>query len=186
MQPETRYARSGDVSIAYQVVGDGPFDVVFVPPTVSHVELGWDVRGMRLLRERISSFARLIHFDKRGTGMSDRVAGAPTLETRMDDVRAVMDAAGSERAAMIGWSEGVAMCALFAATYPERAWALVLYGGAARELRAPDYPGGRRRRRHCGRSRSNGLRLSVPNSPSYSHARECRVQAPRRWRSLLA
>ena len=142
MQPETRYARSGDVSIAYQVVGDGPFDVVFVPPTVSHVELGWDVRGMRLLRERISSFARLIHFDKRGTGMSDRVAGAPTLETRMDDVRAVMDAAGSERAAMIGWSEGVAMCALFAATYPERAWALVLYGGRARELRASDYPWG--------------------------------------------
>jgi class 3 adenylate cyclase len=142
MPPETRYARSGDVSIAYQMVGDGPFDVVFVPPTVSHVELGWDVPGMRVLRENISSFARLIHFDKRGTGMSDRVSGAPTLETRMDDVRAVMDAAGSERAAMIGWSEGVAMCALFAATYPERAWALVLYGGAARELRAPDYPWG--------------------------------------------
>jgi pimeloyl-ACP methyl ester carboxylesterase len=96
MPPETRYARSGDVSIAYQVVGDGPFDVVFVPPTVSHVELGWDVPGMRVLREGISSFARLIHFDKRGTGMSDRVSGAPTLETRMDDVRAVMDAAGSE------------------------------------------------------------------------------------------
>ena len=139
MRPETRYARSGDVSVAYQVVGDGPFDVVFVPPTVSHVEIGWDVPGMQVFREGIASFARFIHFDKRGTGMSDRVAGAPTLETRMDDVRAVMDAAGSERAAVIGWSEGVAMSALFAATYPDRAWALVLYGGAARELRAPDY-----------------------------------------------
>jgi pimeloyl-ACP methyl ester carboxylesterase len=135
--PETRYARSGDVSIAYQVVGDGPFDVVFVPPATSHVELGWEVPGMRAFREGIGSFARLIFFDKRGTGMSDRVVGAPTLEARMDDLRAVMDAANSERAAVIGWSEGVAMSALFAATYPERAWSLVLYGGAARELRAP-------------------------------------------------
>ena len=142
MPPETRYARSGDVSIAYQVVGDGPFDVVFVPPSSSHVELGWEVPNMRAFREGISSFARLIFFDKRGTGMSDRVAGVPTLETRMDDVRAVMDAAGSERAAVIGWSEGVAMSALFAATYPQRAWALVLYGGFARELRASDYPWG--------------------------------------------
>ena len=142
MPPETRYARSGDVSIAYQVVGDGPFDVVFVPPSSSHVELGWEVPNMRAFREGISSFARLICFDKRGTGMSDRVAGVPTLETRMDDVRAVMDAAGSERAAVIGWSEGVAMSALFAATYPQRAWALILYGGFARELRAHDYPWG--------------------------------------------
>jgi class 3 adenylate cyclase len=142
MPPETRYARSGDVSIAYQVVGDGPFDVVFVPPSSSHVELGWEVPTLRVLFDGISAFARLIVFDKRGTGMSDRVAGAPTLETRMDDVRAVMDAAGSERAAIMGWSEGVAMSALFAATYPQRAWALVLYGGFARELRAPDYPFG--------------------------------------------
>ena len=142
MPPETRYARSGDVSIAYQAVGNGPFDVVFVPPSSSHVELAWEVPNMRALREGISSFARLIFFDKRGTGMSDRVAGAPTLEARMDDVRAVMDAAGSERAAIMGWSEGVAMSALFAATYPQRAWALVLYGGFARELRAPDYPWG--------------------------------------------
>jgi class 3 adenylate cyclase len=140
MAPETRYARSGDVSIAYQVIGDGPFDVVFVPPATSHIELGWGVPATRALFEGLASFARLIYFDKRGTGMSDRVAGAPTLETRMDDVRAVMDAAGSERAAIIGWSEGVAMSALFATTYPERAWALVFYGGCARELRAPDYP----------------------------------------------
>ena len=142
MAPETRYARSGEVSIAYQVVGDGPFDVVFVPPGTSHVELGWEVQSTRVLLEGIASFARLIFFDKRGTGMSDRVAGAPSLEARMDDLRAVMDAVGSDRAAVIGWSEGVAMSALFAATYPERAWSLVLYGGCARELRAPDYPWG--------------------------------------------
>jgi class 3 adenylate cyclase/pimeloyl-ACP methyl ester carboxylesterase len=142
MQPQTRYARSGDVSIAYQVVGEGPFDVVFVPPTVSHVELGWNVASTRVLLGSISSFARVIFFDKRGTGMSDRVSGAPSLETRMDDVRAVMDAVGADRAALMGWSEGVAMSALFAATYPDRAWALVLYGANARELRAPDYPWG--------------------------------------------
>jgi class 3 adenylate cyclase len=140
--PETRYARSGDVSIAYQMLGDGPFDVVFVPPAVSNVELGWEVPNTRTFLDGLASFSRLIHFDKRGTGMSDRVVGAPTLETRMDDVRAVMDAAGSGRAALVGWSEGVAMSALFAATYPERAWALVLYGGKARELRAPDYQWG--------------------------------------------
>jgi class 3 adenylate cyclase len=142
MPPETRYARSGDVSIAYQVVGKGPFDVVFVPPSASHVELAWDVAGSRMFRDGIASYARLIVFDKRGTGMSDPVVGAPTLETRMDDVRAVMDAAGCERAAILGWSEGVAMSALFAATYPKRAWALILYGGFARELRAHDYPWG--------------------------------------------
>jgi class 3 adenylate cyclase len=142
MKPQTRYARSGDVSIAYQVVGDGPFDVVFVPPSSSHVELGWEVPTLRALFERVASFSRFILFDKRGTGMSDRVVGAPTLETRMDDVRAVMDAVGSERAALMGWSEGVAMSALFSATYPARTWALVLYGGKARSLRAPDYPWG--------------------------------------------
>ena len=142
MPPETYYARSGDISIAYQVLGAGPFDVVFVPPAVSNVELAWEVPGARVFLEQLASFSRLIHFDKRGTGMSDRVVGAPTLETRMDDVRAVMDAASSERAALVGWSEGVAMSALFAATYPERTWALVLYGGKARELRAPDYPWG--------------------------------------------
>jgi class 3 adenylate cyclase len=141
--PETRYARSGDVSIAYKVVGEGPFDLVFVPPATSHVELMWEVPAVRAMYERLASFCRLIHFDKRGTGMSDRVAGAPPLDTRMDDVRAVMDAAGSDRAAVMGWSEGVALSALFAATYPQRAWALVLYGGTARSLRAPDYPFGR-------------------------------------------
>ena len=123
---ETRYARSGDVSIAYQVTGEGPFDVVLSPPAATHVELMWDVPAIRAMFERLASFSRFIHLDKRGTGMSDRVAGMPTLETRMDDVRAVMDAVGSERAALIGWSEGVAMSVLFAATYPARTWALVL------------------------------------------------------------
>ncbi|TML54378.1 MAG: adenylate/guanylate cyclase domain-containing protein [Actinobacteria bacterium] len=143
MRPaETRYARSGDVHIAYQVTGDGPFDLVYVPPFVSHVELQWQVPSGVALIERLSSFARLIRFDKRGTGMSDRVEGVPTLETRMDDVRAVMDSAGSEKAAVLGASEGGPMSALFAATYPDRCWALILFGTIASERPAPDYPWG--------------------------------------------
>ena len=126
--------------IAYQVTGDGPFDLVFVPPFVSHVELAWQVESSVKLIERLSSFSRLIRFDKRGTGMSDRVEGVPTLETRMDDVRAVMDAAGSEKAALLGASEGGPMSALFAATYPDRCWALALFGTYASERPAPDYP----------------------------------------------
>jgi class 3 adenylate cyclase len=140
--PETRYARSGDVSIAYQVAGDGPFDLVLIPGSGSHVEFIWQVPVFRVLLERLASFSRLLFFDKRGTGMSDRVAGIADLETRMDDVRAVMDAAGSERAAVFGASEGVPLGILFAATYPDRCWALVLYGGMARRLRAPGYPWG--------------------------------------------
>jgi class 3 adenylate cyclase len=140
--PQTQYARSGDVSIAYQVSGGGPFDIVFVPPSFSHVELAWGAPSLRKLFERLGSLGRLIRFDKRGTGMSDRGVEVADLETRMDDVRAVMDAAGSERAAIFGLSEGVAMSALFAATYPDRTWALVLCGGYARTLRAPDYPWG--------------------------------------------
>jgi pimeloyl-ACP methyl ester carboxylesterase len=140
VQPETRYARSGDVSIAYQVTGDGPFDVVRVPPFVSHVELEWDVPMMARFFAGLASFCRLIRLDKRGTGMSDRFSDMPTLEVRMDDVRAVMDAVGSERAALMGHSEGAAMSILFAATYPERCWALVLDGGFPRVKWAPDYP----------------------------------------------
>ncbi|HEY6077141.1 MAG TPA: adenylate/guanylate cyclase domain-containing protein [Gaiella sp.] len=143
MGPETSYARSGDVSIAYQVTGDGPFDVVYVTPMVSHVELAWTVPVIAAYFRRISSFCRLIRFDKRGTGMSDRVSGVPSLETRMDDVRAVMDAAGSESAALIGQSEGGPMSILFAATYPRRTWALVLEGSFARTRWAHDYPWGR-------------------------------------------
>jgi class 3 adenylate cyclase len=139
---EVRYARSGDVNIAYRVWGDGLFDVVFVPGTTSHVEFVTDVPGIRAILEQMASFSRLIFFDKRGTGLSDPVDAGTPLEVRMDDVRAVMDAAGSERAAVMGVSEGGPMSILFAATYPERAWALVLYGTYARELWAHDYPWG--------------------------------------------
>ena len=142
MQPETHYARSGEVNIAYQVLGDGPFDLVFVPGSISHVELVWQVPAWAAFNRRLASFSRLILLDKRGTGMSDRVPGAPTLETRMDDVRAVMDASGSERAGLLGFSEGGSMSALFAATYPDRTWALVLCGALPRVMWAPDYPWG--------------------------------------------
>ena len=137
--PETRYARSGDVSIAYQVLGEGPFDVVYAPGYVSHVELIWEAAGIAAFLRGIAEHARVLVFDKRGTGMSDRVAGAPTLEERSDDIRAVMDAAGSQRAALFGLSEGVPMSVVFAASHPERVSALVLYGGMARWLWAPDY-----------------------------------------------
>jgi class 3 adenylate cyclase len=139
--PETRYAKSGNVNIAYQVAGDGPFDLVHVPPFVSNLELQWEDPAERRYFERLASFSRLIMFDKRGTGLSDRVAVA-TLEERMDDLRAVMDAAGSERAAVYGGSEGGALSILFATTYPERVSALVLYGAYARFAWAPDYPEG--------------------------------------------
>jgi class 3 adenylate cyclase len=137
--PETRYARSGDVMIAYQVLGEGPFDVVFVPGIVSHVEVYWEPAGMGALLRGVAEHARLLIFDKRGTGLSDRVTAAATLEERSDDIRAVMDAAGSQRAALFGVSEGVPMSVVFAASYPDRVSALVLYGGMARSLWAPDY-----------------------------------------------
>ena len=143
MRPETRYAQSGDVAIAYQVVGEGPFDLVFVPGFVTHVELRWRVPSFARGLEGLASFSRLILFDKRGTGMSDRVTGAPTLEARMDDLRAVMDAVGTRRAAIFGVVEGAPMSLLFAATYPERVAALVLRGGFPRTMWAPDYPWGR-------------------------------------------
>jgi class 3 adenylate cyclase len=128
MLPETHYARSGDVRIAYQVVGKGPRDLIFVPGYISHLDHTWDEPGFAHLFTRLSSHSRVILFDKRGTGLSDRPGRLPSLEERMDDVRAVMDAAGSERAALFGISEGGAMSMLFAATYPERTQALVLYG----------------------------------------------------------
>ena len=141
-QPQTHYARSGTVSIAYQVVGDGPRDLVFVAGWVTHLEAGWDDPLLARFRRRLASFSRLILFDKRGTGMSDRVANRdlPTLEERMDDVRAVMDAAGSERAALLGHSEGGPMAMLFAATYPERTTALITIGAYARRIWDPEYP----------------------------------------------
>jgi pimeloyl-ACP methyl ester carboxylesterase len=143
VEPQTRYARSGDVNIAYQVLGDGPFDLVFVPGYVTHLELAWKLPTFAPSLREMASYSRLIKFDKRGTGMSDPVSGAPTLETRMDDVRAVMDAVGSRRAALFGLSEGASMSVLFAATYPERTAALVLRSAFARTLWAPDYPWGR-------------------------------------------
>jgi class 3 adenylate cyclase len=139
--PETRYAKSGEVSIAYQVVGKGEHDIVFVPGYISNVELVWEWEPWARLYELLAGLGRLIIFDKRGTGLSDRTGGIAQLETRMDDVRAVMDAAGSERAALIGASEGAPMTLLFAATYPQRTTAAVLYGSAsARATWAPDFP----------------------------------------------
>src|SRR3954452_6792254 len=138
--PPTQYAMSGDVSIAYQVVGDGPVDVVAVLGFATHLELQWESPPFARFCERIGSFARLIVFDKRGTGLSDPVAAVPTLEQRIDDVRAVMDAAGSERATLFGVSEGGPMSVLFAATHPERVTALVLHGAMGRTTEAPDYP----------------------------------------------
>jgi class 3 adenylate cyclase len=142
IQPETKYAQSGDISIAYQVVGNGPFDLLIVPGFVSHLEQAWEEPSYARFLRHLASFARLILFDKRGTGLSDRISGIPTLEQRMDDVRAVMDATDSKRAALFGVSEGGPMSVLFAATYPERISALVLYGSIARGAWAPDYPWG--------------------------------------------
>jgi len=140
--PDTRYAKSGEVHIAYQVVGDGPLDLVFVPGWVSNVEEIWEEPHPRRFFERLASFSRLIMFDKRGTGLSDPVpiADLPTLEERMDDLRAVMDAAGSERAAIFGHSEGGVMSVLFAATYPERTSALITLGTFAKRIWSEDYP----------------------------------------------
>ncbi len=142
MEAETRYARSGDLHIAYQVVGEGSHDLVLVPPFVSHVECYWEEPTVARFLGRLASFARLILFDKRGTGLSDRVPPdrLPTLEERMDDVRAVLDAAGSQRAALFGPSEGGPMSVLFAATYPDRTTALILCGTFASTIRDQAYP----------------------------------------------
>ena len=142
--PQTRYARSGNVNIAYQVIGDGPIDLVFVMGWVSHLELFWAEPSFARFLRKLASFSRLILFDKRGTGLSDPVpvSQLPTLEERMDDVRAVMHAVGATRAVVMGVSEGGTMSSLFAATYPEHTAGVVIVGGYARRLRAPDYPWG--------------------------------------------
>lgn len=139
--PETKFALSGDASIAYQVLGQGPLDLVMVPGFVSHVEYAWEDPAYARFLQQLASFSRLILFDKRGTGLSDRITGIPTLEQRMDDMRAVMDAVGSQRAALFGVSEGGSMSILFAATYPERASALVLYGTIAKGRLVDDLSG---------------------------------------------
>jgi pimeloyl-ACP methyl ester carboxylesterase/DNA-binding winged helix-turn-helix (wHTH) protein len=138
--PVTRYARSGDVNIAYQVVGDGPIDLVFVMGWVSHLDYFWREPSFARFLTRLASFSRLILFDKRGTGLSDRVVELPTLEQRMDDVRAVLDAVGSRSAALLGVSEGGPLCSLYATTYPERTLALAMIGTYAKRRWAPDYP----------------------------------------------
>jgi len=142
MIPQTRFARSGKVNIAYQVIGDGALDLVYVPGWVSHLELRWEEPDHARFLHRLASFSRLITFDKRGTGLSDRVPDdqLPSLEVRMDDLRAVMDAVGSQRAALFGYSEGGNMCMLFAATYPERTVALVTYSCFAKRIWSADYP----------------------------------------------
>jgi len=142
MTPTTRYARSGELAIAYQVLGSGALDLVLAPGFISNLEWGWQEPGLRRYLERLASFSRLILFDKRGTGLSDPGAGPATLEERVDDLRAVMDAAGSERAAVLGISEGGSMAMLFAAQHPERTRALVLYATTPRFTAAPGYPWG--------------------------------------------
>ena len=140
-RPVTQYAKSGDVHIACQITGSGPLDLIWVPGFMSHLDLMWDEPTYMHMFERLGSFSRLIRFDKRGTGMSDRVSVA-TLEERMDDVRSVMDTVDSAEAAIFGVSEGGPMSLLFAATFPERTTALVLYGAFAKRLWSPDYPVG--------------------------------------------
>jgi pimeloyl-ACP methyl ester carboxylesterase len=134
--PVTRYALSDDVNIAYQIMGEGPVDIIMVPGYISHVEFMHEFPGYTSSLRRLSTFARVVTFDKRGQGLSDRVSGAPALEERMDDVRAVMDDIGSERAILFGFSEGCAISILFAATYPERVSQLILFGGFDRAARA--------------------------------------------------
>ena len=138
--PRTHYAHSGDVNIAYQVLGEGPVDLVFVMGWVSHLECFWTEPSFARFLRRLSEFARLILFDKRGTGLSDRVGALPTLEQRMDDVRAVMAAVGSRQAVLMGVSEGGPLCSLFATTYPERTRALIMVGTYAKRTWSPDYP----------------------------------------------
>lgn len=142
MRPRTQYARSGGIHIAYQVLGEGPLDLVYVPGWVSHVEQAWEEPSLAHFLDRLSSFSRLITFDKRGTGLSDRVPDEqlPTLEERMDDLRAVMDAVGSTRAAVLGVSEGGNLSALFAATCPQRVTALIISGTYAKRIWSEDYP----------------------------------------------
>jgi pimeloyl-ACP methyl ester carboxylesterase/DNA-binding CsgD family transcriptional regulator len=143
VRPETRYAKAGGLSIAYQVVGDGPLDLLLVHGFVSHLDVAWEEPHLSHFLNRLASFSRLILFDKRGTGLSDPVGEPPTFAERMDDIRAVLDAVGSERAALLGISEGGPLSIVFASTFPERTSALIAYGSYARWMRDDDYPWGR-------------------------------------------
>src|SRR4030095_10196725 len=142
MRPETRYAKSGDVFIAYQVTGNGADTLVLAPGTVSHLDMDWELPLRADFIQRLSSMFRLIRFDKRGTGLSDRPTAMATLEQRSDDIRAVMDAASVDSAAILGNSEGASMAAMFAATHPERTRALLIWGGMARFVATKDHPWG--------------------------------------------
>jgi pimeloyl-ACP methyl ester carboxylesterase len=148
MLPRTKYARSGDVRIAYQISGDAPVDVVWAPGTMSHLDLDWEIPERALFFERFSKFCRLIRFDKRGTGLSDRPLKMATLEERTDDIRAVMDDIGLERANIFGVSEGGSMACLFAATYPQRVNSLLVWGAQARWIASPDHPWGQTQEEH--------------------------------------
>jgi pimeloyl-ACP methyl ester carboxylesterase len=148
VRPPIEYARSGDLFIAYQVVGEGPFDLLLTQPWNSHLELCWEWPQNARFLEDIASFSRLILYDRRGTGLSDRLSAQASFEDSMDDIGAVLDAVGSERAALMGTAEGGPLCMLFAATYPERISALVLYGTYPRMSQAPDYPWGVTPERH--------------------------------------
>src|ERR1700751_1773607 len=150
MVPTTRYAKSGDVHIAYQVVGEGPVDLVLIHGWISHLEYQWENPAQARFLSRLASFSRLIVFDKRGTGLSDRVAESalPNLEQRMDDIRAVMDAASLRRAVIFGISEGGPLSMLFAAPYPAQPAALIMYGTYAKWIRSDDYPWAPTREQH--------------------------------------
>ena len=148
MLPRTKYARSGDVRIAYQISGDAPVDVVWAPGTMSHLDLDWEIPERALFFERFSKFCRLTRFDKRGTGLSDRPLKMATLEERTDDIRAVMDDIGLERANIFGVSEGGSMACLFAATYPQRVNSLLVWGAQARWIASPDHPWGQTPEEH--------------------------------------
>jgi class 3 adenylate cyclase/pimeloyl-ACP methyl ester carboxylesterase len=184
---ETRYAMSGDVHIAYQVMGTGPLDLVLVPGFVSHLDIQMEHPAAARFFERLASFSRLIRFDKRGTGLSDRMGPLPTLEVRMDDVRAVMDAVGSKKAALLGFSEGGPMSIVFAATYPQRTTALVLYASYARLAWAPDYPWGRTDEQRLAREKmirnawgqGNHVALFAPSFANDSEYRKWNARAER-------
>jgi pimeloyl-ACP methyl ester carboxylesterase/class 3 adenylate cyclase len=171
--PETHFAQSGDVSIAYQVIGDGPVDLVIVPGIVSHLEAMHDLAGYSDFLRRLSRFSRVAIFDKRGQGLSDRVLGAPTLEERADDVRAVMEALGMTRVALCGNSEGATLAAYFAATYPERVSHLILVGGIPKFSRSDDYPHGYTATQHrkAAAAYGNG-RLFAAGAAPLSQARD--------------
>jgi pimeloyl-ACP methyl ester carboxylesterase len=138
--PMTRYAQSGDLNIAYQTMGNGPIDLILVPGVTTHVEFLHEIPGYTDFLRRLAAFARVVTFDKSGQGLSDRAFGVPSLEQRMDDIRAIMDDIGSTRAALLGCSEGAAISVMFGATYPERTSHLILFGSFARATAAPDYP----------------------------------------------